>query len=117
MIKIKIHDPVMGKNRISFAGFLMLKDLFRDYSIDITDSDDLDYIFLGAHTILNKGISLQEAADIVVHKKLKEIGGSGGIIAVDSQGNFSLTFNTEGMYRGSMVKGGKPVVSIYKNKD
>ena len=47
MIKIKIYDPVMGKNRISFAGFLMLKDLFRDYSIDITDSDDFDYMFVG----------------------------------------------------------------------
>lgn len=53
----------MGKNRISFAGFLMLKDLLRDYSIDITDSDDYDYMFLGAHDILNKGISLQDSIE------------------------------------------------------
>jgi len=64
-----------------------------------------------------KGYSLQEAADLVIHKKLKEIGGSGGIIAVDSQGNFSLTFNTEGMYRGSMKEDGKPFVGIYKKDD
>ncbi len=64
-----------------------------------------------------KNLTLQEAADIVIHKKLKEIGGSGGIIAVDSHGNFSLTFNTEGMYRGSMTKEGKPIVSIYKGND
>ena len=63
----------------------------------------------------HKGFSLQEAADEVIHKKLKEMGGTGGIIAVDSHGNFSLTFNTEGMYRGSMIKGGKPVISIYKD--
>ena len=53
----------MGKNRISFAGFLMLKDLLREYSIDITDSDDYDYMFLGAHDILNKGIGLQESIE------------------------------------------------------
>ena len=63
MIKIKIKDPLMGKNRISFAGFLMMKDLLRDYSIDITDSDDYDYMFLGAHDILNKGISLQDSIE------------------------------------------------------
>ena len=63
MIKIKIHDPLMGKNRISFAGFLMLKDLLREYSIDITDSDDYDYMFLGAHDILNKSIGLQESIE------------------------------------------------------
>ena len=63
MIKIKIYDPLMGKNRISFAGFLMLKDLLREYSIDITDSDDYDYMFLGAHDILNKGIGLQESIE------------------------------------------------------
>ena len=44
MIKIKIHDPLVGKNRISFQGFLMLKNLLREYSIDITDSmDDSDW--------------------------------------------------------------------------
>ena len=53
----------MGKNRISFAGFLMLKDLLKEYSIDITDSDDYDYMFLGAHDILNKGIGLQESIE------------------------------------------------------
>jgi hypothetical protein len=63
VIKIKIYDPLMGKNRISFAGFLMLKDLLREYSIDITDSDDYDYMFLGAHDILNKGIGLQESIE------------------------------------------------------
>ena len=63
MIKIKICDPLMGKNRISFAGFLMLKDLLKEYSIDITDSDDYDYMFLGAHDILNKGIGLQESIE------------------------------------------------------
>jgi beta-aspartyl-peptidase (threonine type) len=60
-------------------------------------------------------ISLEEAAHIVVHKKLKEIGGSGGIIAVDSAGNYALTFNTEGMYRGVISNDKNPQVFIYKD--
>ena len=63
----------------------------------------------------HKGVSLQEAADEVIHKKLPALGGSGGIISVDSKGNFALTFNTEGMYRGSIREDGKPIVSIYKD--
>jgi len=62
----------------------------------------------------HKGVSLQEAADEVIHKKLPELGGTGGIISVDSDGNFALTFNTEGMYRGSIREDGKPSVAIYK---
>ena len=63
MIKIKILNPLNGKNRISFAGFLTLQDMLRDYSIDITDSDDYDYAFLGADDILNKSISLKESIE------------------------------------------------------
>ena len=63
MIKIKILNPVAGKNRISFMGFLMLKDNLRDYSIEITESDDYDYAFLGADDILDKSIGLQESID------------------------------------------------------
>tara|TARA_R100000789_G_scaffold55586_1_gene54141 strand:- start:1221 stop:1409 length:189 start_codon:yes stop_codon:yes gene_type:complete len=51
MIKVKIKDPMVGKNSISFLGFVLLKDMLRDYSIDVTDSEDYDYMFLGAHDI------------------------------------------------------------------
>lgn len=47
-----------------------------------------------------KGLSLLEACNLVVHKKLIEIGGEGGLIAIDKSGNFALSFNSEGMYRG-----------------
>jgi len=57
--------------------------------------------------------SIQEAADIVIHKKLTEMGGTGGVIAMDANGNISLTFNTEGMYRGYIYEDGKSVVKIY----
>lgn len=47
-----------------------------------------------------KGLSLQEACDTVIHKRLLAIGGDGGLIAVDTHGNVALPFNTDGMYRG-----------------
>jgi beta-aspartyl-peptidase (threonine type) len=46
------------------------------------------------------GASLEAAARAVVMETLPTIGGRGGLIAVDRHGNFSMPFNTEGMYRG-----------------
>lgn len=46
------------------------------------------------------GLSLEAAAQKVVMDVLPALNGRGGLIAVDAQGNVSLPFNTEGMYRG-----------------
>jgi L-asparaginase / beta-aspartyl-peptidase len=51
-----------------------------------------------------KGLSLEEAARETV-EHLTEIKGEGGLIAVDALGNFTLPFNSEGMYRGWVVDG------------
>lgn len=61
-----------------------------------------------------KGLSLEEAARIVVQDKLAPVGGEGGLIAVDAAGNVTLPFNSEGMYRANRVEGGAAVVAIYK---
>jgi len=50
-----------------------------------------------------KGLSLAEAANEVIHKKQPKLGGNGGIIAIDKNGNISTEFNTEGMFRASLV--------------
>ncbi len=60
-----------------------------------------------------KGFTLQEACDLVVNKKLIEMGGEGGLIAVDLYGNYALTFNSEGMYRGYKTDTDE-VLNIYK---
>lgn len=60
------------------------------------------------------GASLQEAAETVMYQELPSIGGKGGLIAVDAQGNIALPFNTEGMYRGYMRLGQEPVTDIYR---
>jgi beta-aspartyl-peptidase (threonine type) len=58
-----------------------------------------------------KGLSLKEAANETIGH-LTSIGGEGGLIAVDAQGNVALQFNSEGMYRGSSVDG-QPLIDIY----
>ncbi len=60
------------------------------------------------------GLSLQEAADAVIMDKLVEMGGGGGIVGVDPHGNVVYSFNTPGMYRGSMGSDGKSETAIYK---
>lgn len=62
-----------------------------------------------------KGLSLQEAAREVIQKKVPDLGGDGGIVAVDKDGNMVMEFNTAGMYRASMDASGKLTVGIYKD--
>jgi L-asparaginase / beta-aspartyl-peptidase len=61
-----------------------------------------------------QGLSLRDAMEIVVHEKLIAIGGEGGMIGVDSQGNAALVFNSQGMYRGYKSSDGSQLVAIYK---
>ena len=60
------------------------------------------------------GLSLQQASERVVMEKLPALGGSGGIIAVDREGNVAMPFNSEGMYRGFGYAGDAPCVGIYR---
>jgi beta-aspartyl-peptidase (threonine type) len=62
-----------------------------------------------------KGLSVQQAADEVVMKKLVERGGEGGVIALDRNGNFAMPFNSAGMYRGYIKADGSSDVMIYKD--
>ncbi len=58
-------------------------------------------------------MSLADAAQITLDKVAK-LGGTGGLIAIDKNGNTTLPFNTSGMYRGHVDAGGEFVVEIYK---
>lgn len=59
------------------------------------------------------GKSLEEAANEIVNTKLMDVGGSGGLIALDKYGNISMPFNSEGMYRGYVTDKEK-YIGIYK---
>ncbi|MDB5417331.1 MAG: asparaginase family protein [Phenylobacterium sp.] len=62
-----------------------------------------------------KGLSLQAAADQVVHRDLTRLGGEGGVIAVAPDGQMAWSFNTSGMYRARIAEGEAMVVGIYKD--
>jgi beta-aspartyl-peptidase (threonine type) len=59
-------------------------------------------------------LSLAEACERVVMEKLPALGGSGGLIAVDHEGNVALPFNSEGMYRAWGYAGDAPSTGIYR---
>ena len=61
-------------------------------------------------------MTLQQATEEVIMNKLKLIGGDGGVIAVDKDGNISMTFNTTGMYRAYVTSSGDKEVLIYQDK-
>lgn len=59
--------------------------------------------------------SLKEASDEMVMVKLPKLGGDGGLIAVDRNGNIAMPFCTEGMFRGYIKSSGEKEVKIYKD--
>ena len=58
--------------------------------------------------------TLKEATKDVIQNKLTKLGGTGGVVALDKNGNMSFEFNTAGMYRASMNDAGELVLKIYK---
>jgi L-asparaginase / beta-aspartyl-peptidase len=64
-----------------------------------------------------KGLTLQQAADLVVQDKLVHAGGSGGIIGVDHDGHVVMSFNSVGMFRGYATAEGEEAVYIFKGED
>ncbi|HEX6929682.1 MAG TPA: isoaspartyl peptidase/L-asparaginase [Gammaproteobacteria bacterium] len=63
------------------------------------------------------GESVEEAANAVVMDLLKNMGGGGGVIAIDGEGNITMPFNTSGMYRGWIGVDGEMGTAIYKDGD
>src|SRR5437773_2293928 len=60
-----------------------------------------------------RDMTLQDAAQTALDS-VKQLGGTGGLIAIDRNGDIALPFNTNGMYRGYVDPNGKFVVEIYR---
>ena len=60
-----------------------------------------------------KKLSVQEACREEVGK-LTKLGGTGGVIGLDKNGNIAMEFNTEGMFRGYIKSDGEKGVAIFK---
>jgi beta-aspartyl-peptidase (threonine type) len=63
-----------------------------------------------------RGDSLAVAAEEVVNKIVPALGGDGGAIALDSDGNIAMPFNTAGMYRAWMKPDGSRGTAIYRDE-
>jgi beta-aspartyl-peptidase (threonine type) len=61
------------------------------------------------------GKSVADAATDVIHHRLQDLGGDGGVIVLDAKGNYAMPFNSKGMFRGVLKQGGEPEVAIYKD--
>ena len=61
-----------------------------------------------------KGSNLIDAGRETIDR-LSEIGGDGGLIAVDRMGNVTMPFNSEGMYRGYISDRGDVITCIYRD--
>lgn len=59
-----------------------------------------------------KGMTLQQAANEVIHRKLHP--DDGGIIGVSHDGSYAMIFNTQGMFRGVANSGGVFKVDIWQ---
>jgi beta-aspartyl-peptidase (threonine type) len=79
-----------------------------EYFIRLTVARDI------AALVEYKQLSVKEAGNEVIMKKLKELGGEGGAIILDHNGNFAMPFNSEGMYRGWIGADGVAHVEIYR---
>ena len=62
-----------------------------------------------------KGEGKQEAADAVI-AEVGDLGGDGGVIVVDPDGNALFAMNTSGMYRARATSGGVNEVAIYADE-
>ncbi|WP_312242776.1 isoaspartyl peptidase/L-asparaginase [Pantoea sp.] len=87
-------------------------------AVSCTGSGEVFIRVLAAHDVAAQmryaGRTLAEASRNVVEEKIAALGGSGGLVAVDNQGNVALPFNSEGMYRGYAYVDGELNVAIYR---
>ncbi len=71
---------------------------------------------LAAHTVSDlmkyKSYSLQKAMQIAL-KKVEDLGGVGGMIGMDRQGNVYWYFDTKGMFRAMKTASGQEKVEMY----
>ena len=57
----------------SFSGFIHTKDLLREYSIEITDSNDYDYEFIHANEFVDTNLPLQQSIDMGLGNLFKKL--------------------------------------------
>lgn len=78
------------------------------------DGEELIRAVAGHHVatlVRDAGVAVDVACDAVL-REVKRLGGTAGLIAVDSEGTVALRFTTDAMARGFMRSGGEPFVAV-----
>ncbi|KAL1739917.1 nucleophile aminohydrolase [Schizophyllum fasciatum] len=92
------------------------------YAMGLSGTGDGDYFIRQstgatiAHLVRYARMSLKDAC-VVAMQSLKRDGGDGGVIALDSKGNYAMPMNCEGMYRGVIGEDGVPKVAIFSDEE
>ena len=63
MIKIKICNPIKDRNEVIFRPFSFIQNHLRDYSIELTNSDDFDFLFIGMSDFWDMSLTLEDSVD------------------------------------------------------
>ena len=100
-------SPIIGAGTYADARCAVSATGWGEYYIRATAARDI------CARVEFRGDELKKAADEVVLGVIPKLGGDGGVIALDKDGNVAMPFNTDGMFRGWVDRDGKTHVAIY----
>jgi len=102
-------SPIIGAGTYANAHCAVSATGWGEYYIRATAAHDI------CARVEYAGKPIAAAAGEVVMNVIPKLGGDGGVIALDAQGNFAMPFNTDGMYRAWVDRDGKTHVAILKD--
>jgi beta-aspartyl-peptidase (threonine type) len=102
-------SPIIGAGTYAIADCAVSGTGWGEFFIRLNVASDI------CARVAYRGDTLAKAADDVIMKRVPELGGDGGAIAMDAHGDIAMPFNTEGMYRGWVNTDGTRGVAIYKD--
>ncbi len=100
--------PIIGAGTWADAGCAVSATGWGEFFIRLNVAGDI------CARVHYRGDSLSAAADEVVMKRVPELGGDGGVIAIDAAGNIAMPFNTSGMYRGWVHADGSRGTAVFR---
>jgi hypothetical protein len=102
MIKIKVLNPTEDRNEPTFRVLMSCSEALKTYSIEITDSDDYDYLFVGMNDFINKKLPLQDSIDWGL-ENLHKISVYGDYFLFDGSDSTSLMGSIEVLEQSNAV--------------
>ncbi len=94
MIKIKVLNPTIDRNEPTFRVLMACRGLLKTYSIEITESNDYDYLFVGMNDFVNKKLSLHDSIDWGL-ENLEKVTEGGDYFLFDGSDSTSLMGSIE----------------------